>query len=161
MTFTVDGASSALDRFSDPLYTFVEVGRYLDVPAAVVGSWAKGDSRHGQRPKASSGPVLTTVGTPGRGPVVPFVGLAEGVVLTGMRRAGVPMHHIRSGSPGSTMLSARRTHKPPVGSTPTALKPFMTTMPRSVWNRRARALIVSWSPFARTGTDSLNYWGHT
>lgn len=32
-------------------------------------------------------PVLTAVNSSGRGPVMPFVGLAEGLVLTANRRA--------------------------------------------------------------------------
>jgi hypothetical protein len=35
------------------------------------------------------------VTSPGRDPVIPFVGLAEGLVLTAMRRAGVPLQRIR------------------------------------------------------------------
>jgi hypothetical protein len=41
-------------------------------------------------------PILTTLPrTAARGPVIPFIGLAEGVVLTAMRRSGVPLQRIR------------------------------------------------------------------
>lgn len=42
-------------------------------------------------------PILTTMQKPPglRGPLVPFVGLAEGLVLAGMRRSGVPLQRIR------------------------------------------------------------------
>jgi uncharacterized protein (DUF433 family) len=41
-------------------------------------------------------PVLTAIGKDGaRGPVVPFVGLAEGLVLTAIRHGGVPLQRIR------------------------------------------------------------------
>lgn len=41
-------------------------------------------------------PVLTALPRSGfRSPVIPFVGLAEGLVLTAMRRSGVPLQRIR------------------------------------------------------------------
>lgn len=39
--------------------------------------------------------MLTTVRSSSGGPVIPFVGLAEGLVLTGMCSAGVPLQRIR------------------------------------------------------------------
>ena len=96
MTALLDDAPSALDRFSSPLYTVTEAARYLDVPASTLASWAKGYRRAGKgRPEVTGAPVLTTVTSRGRGPVIPFVGLAEGLVLTAMRRAGVPLQRIR------------------------------------------------------------------
>ena len=89
-------APSALDRFSSPLYTLTEAARYLDVPASTLASWAKGYRRAAKgRRELTGSPVLTTVKSPGRSPVIPFVGLAEGLVLTAMRRAGVPLQRIR------------------------------------------------------------------
>ena len=96
MTALLGDAPSALDRFSSPLYTVAEAARYLDVPASTLTSWAKGYRRAGKgRPALTGSPVLTTVPAPRRGPVIPFVGLAEGLVLTAMRRAGVPLQRIR------------------------------------------------------------------
>lgn len=96
MTALLGDASSALDRFSSPLYTVVEAARYLDVPVSTLRSWAKGYRRAGKGRLAVTGsPVLTTVKSSRRGPVIPFVGLAEGLVLTAMRRAGVPLQRIR------------------------------------------------------------------
>lgn len=96
MTALLGDAPSALDRFSSPLYTVTEAARYLDVPASTLASWAKGYRRAGKgRPEVTGSPVLTTVPSPGRGPVIPFVGLAEGLVLTAMRCAGVPLQRIR------------------------------------------------------------------
>ncbi|MEX2289081.1 MAG: DUF433 domain-containing protein [Mycobacteriales bacterium] len=96
MTALLGDAPSALDRFSSLLYTVAEAARYLDVPASTLATWAKGYRRAGKgRPAVTGFPVLTTVPSPGRGPVIPFVGLAEGLVLTAMRRAGVPLQRIR------------------------------------------------------------------
>lgn len=96
MTALLGDAPSALDRFSSPLYTVAEAARYLDVPVSTVQSWAKGYRRAGTgRPEVTGTPVLTSVNSQGRGPVIPFVGLAEGLVLTAMRRAGVPLQRIR------------------------------------------------------------------
>lgn len=45
---------------------------------------------------AVGAPLLTALPRVGvRGPVIPFVGLAEGLVLTAMRRSGVPLQRIR------------------------------------------------------------------
>ena len=88
MTALLGDAPPALDRFSSPLYTVTEAARYLDVPATTLASWAKGYRRAGKgRTEVTGSPVLTTVPSPVRGPVIPFVGLAEGLVLTAMRRA--------------------------------------------------------------------------
>ena len=96
MTALLGDAPSTLDRFSSPLYTVTEAARYLDVPASTLASWAKGYRRAGKgRPEVTGSSALTTVTSPGRGPVIPFVGLAEGLVLTAMRRAGVPLQRIR------------------------------------------------------------------
>ena len=96
MTALLSDAPSAFDRFSSPLYTVGEAARYLAVPASTLTSWAKGYRRAGKgRPVVTGSPVLTTVTSLGRGPVIPFVGLAEGLVLTAMRRAGVPLQRIR------------------------------------------------------------------
>jgi uncharacterized protein (DUF433 family)/transposase-like protein len=96
VTALLGDVPSALDRFSSPLYAVAEAARYLDVPASTLTSWAKGYRHAGKgRPAVTGSPVLTTVTSPGRGPVIPFVGLAEGLVLTAMRRAGVPLQRIR------------------------------------------------------------------
>jgi hypothetical protein len=96
VTALLGDVPSALDRFSSPLYTVAEAARYLDVPASTLTSWAKGYPRAGKGgPEVTGSPVPTTVKSSGRGPVIPFVGLAEGLVLTAMRRAGVPLQRIR------------------------------------------------------------------
>jgi uncharacterized protein (DUF433 family) len=85
------------DRFDAPLYTLIEAARYLDVPPSTLRSWAKGYRRiSSERPPVVGAPVLTSIGTrAARGPVIPFVELAEGLVLTAIRHAGVPLQRVR------------------------------------------------------------------
>jgi uncharacterized protein (DUF433 family) len=86
-----------IDRFTAPLYGIAEAARYLDVPESTFATWARGYSR---RPRGRSpvlgAPVLTAVKAHShRGPVVPFIGLAEGLTLAAIRREGVPLQRIR------------------------------------------------------------------
>ncbi|MCU1675033.1 MAG: hypothetical protein JWN77_3146 [Frankiales bacterium] len=97
MTALLD-ASGVPDRFTAPLYTLAEASQFLGVPSSTLHSWARGYRK--QRVTAADvvgEPILTTVQKPTgvRGPLVPFVGLAEGLVLAGMRRSGVPLQRIR------------------------------------------------------------------
>jgi uncharacterized protein (DUF433 family) len=97
MTALLD-ASGVPDRFTAPLYTLAEASQFLGVPSSTLHSWARGYRK--QRVAAADvvgEPILTTVQKPPglRGPLVPFVGLAEGLVLAGMRRSGVPLQRIR------------------------------------------------------------------
>ncbi len=80
-----------------PLYTIGEAARIVDVPASTFASWAKGYLRHfPDRPGVSGEPVLTYLPTGAfRGPSIPFIGLAEGLVLAAIRRSGVPMQRVR------------------------------------------------------------------
>ena len=93
----LDRHTGAPDRFTAPLYTLKEAARYLDVPESTLATWAKGYRRESaDRPPVTMEPILTSVTrTSPRGPVIPFVGLAEGLVLTAMRRSGVPLQRIR------------------------------------------------------------------
>jgi uncharacterized protein (DUF433 family) len=86
-----------IGRFDVPLYTLAEAARYLDVPPSTLTSWAKGYRRQPLgRPAVVGAPVLTAIhNTSIRGPVVPFVGLAEGLVLSAIRQGGVPLQRIR------------------------------------------------------------------
>jgi uncharacterized protein (DUF433 family) len=84
-------------RFKAPLYTIAEAARALDVPAPTFTTWAKGYTRRPPgRSVVKGAPVLSAdlKARPGT-PAVPFVGLAEGMVLAAVRRAGVPMQRIR------------------------------------------------------------------
>jgi uncharacterized protein (DUF433 family) len=84
-------------RFDTPLYTVAEAGRALDVSPSTFATWAKGYTRLPPGKEAvSASPVVTAI-TPLRPgtPTIPFVGLAEGMVLAAVRRAGVPLQRIR------------------------------------------------------------------
>jgi len=88
--------AGTVDRFTTPLYTVAEAARYLDVPDATFRSWTHGYRRRPDRSEVSGAPILTTVPRiSGQGPVIPFIGLAEGLVLTALRRSGVALQRIR------------------------------------------------------------------
>lgn len=102
MTALTDRPLSA-DRFRTPLYTIAETARYLGVPGSTATTWARGYRRQPHaRPAVIGAPVLTLVPPIGPGTAtVPFIGLAEGVVLAAVRRSGVPLQRIR---PALTVL---------------------------------------------------------
>lgn len=81
-------------RFEVPLYTLAEAARALSIPASTFANWAKGYTRVAGGRTTVGEPVVTSLGAVG-GPTVPFVGLAEGMVLAAVRRAGVPMQRVR------------------------------------------------------------------
>ena len=90
-------AGSAPDRFAAPLYTVAEAARYLAVPRSTLQSWTHGYRRRDEGGGEVVGaPVVTAFPSQGpHRPVIPYVGLAEGLVLTAIRRAGVPLQRIR------------------------------------------------------------------
>jgi uncharacterized protein (DUF433 family) len=73
-------------RLSRPLFTLRESAAYLDVPASTLHLWA--------HPPGAE-PLVTVFPRAGRSATVPFVGFAEGFVLSALRKAGVPMQRIR------------------------------------------------------------------
>lgn len=94
---TLGGRSGALDRFRTPLYTVPDAARYLDVPASTLTTWTHGYRRRppGRR-EVIGGPILEALPRVSRrSPVIPFIGLAEGLVLAAMRRSGVLLQRIR------------------------------------------------------------------
>ncbi len=84
-------------RFDVALYTVADAARIVDAPYSTLASWAKGYVRRppGRRPIVGA-PIITAMAAerPGE-PTIPFVGLAEGLVLAAVRRSGVPMQRIR------------------------------------------------------------------
>jgi uncharacterized protein (DUF433 family) len=84
-------------RFELPLYTVAEAARIVDVPPTTLATWSKGYVRHvpGRR-DVVGGPIVSSTAPerPG-GASIPFVGLAEALVLAAMRRSKVPMQRIR------------------------------------------------------------------
>jgi uncharacterized protein (DUF433 family) len=87
--------SGGPDRFSDGLYTVAEAARYLLVPTSTLNNWTHGYTmKSDHRPTVVGAPILSTVGPTG-GASIPFIGLAEGLVLAAIRRSGVPLQRIR------------------------------------------------------------------
>lgn len=83
-------------RFSAPLYTGAEAARFLGVPTSTFSTWAKGYVRRPPgRPVVRGARILTSINAAQNFPTVPFIGLAEGMVLASFRRAGVSLQHIR------------------------------------------------------------------
>ena len=83
-------------RFDEPLYTVAEAARMIDVPPSTLATWTKGylRDRAGRSPVIGEA-VVTAFPAEGRSPSIPFVGLAEAVVLAAVRRSGVPMQRVR------------------------------------------------------------------
>jgi hypothetical protein len=68
----------------------------IGVPSSTLATWTKGYVR--QRADGRSvvgGAVVTAFPATGLRPSIPFVGLAEALVLTALRRSGVPMQRVR------------------------------------------------------------------
>jgi len=84
-------------RFDLPLYTVAEAARIVDVPSSTLATWAQGYLRRfPDRPEVSGDPVITFMDPARTGePSIPFVGLAEALVLAAVRRSGVPMQRVR------------------------------------------------------------------
>jgi uncharacterized protein (DUF433 family) len=85
-------------RFSVPLYTVADVALIVGAPSSTIGEWANGrvSQRIDGQGTVVAGPVITRLGASvGREPSIPFVGLAEALVLAAVRRSGVPMQRVR------------------------------------------------------------------
>jgi uncharacterized protein (DUF433 family) len=92
----VETATLKQIRFEVPLYTVTEAATALGVPTSTFATWVKGYERHPKdRATVSGRPIVTSFTTSPRYPSVPFVGLAEGMVLAAIRKVGVPMQRIR------------------------------------------------------------------
>ncbi|MCX6416084.1 MAG: DUF433 domain-containing protein [Actinobacteria bacterium] len=85
-----------LDPFTAPLYTVPEAARHLNVPTSTLRNWAKGYDWTSHGRTVHGDPILTTVKATRSSPAsIPFVGLAEGLVLAAIRQSGVPLQRIR------------------------------------------------------------------
>jgi len=82
-------------EFTVPLYTQLEAARLVGVPANTFRNWSRGyEYKTLAGVERTAPPIVTTAG-PGRGPVVPYIGLGEAYVLAAFRAAGVAMQRIR------------------------------------------------------------------
>lgn len=83
-------------RFEAPLYTLAEAARFLGVPTSTFSTWAKGYVRRPPgRPPVHGDRIVASVGAARNFPSIPFIGLAEGMVLAAFRQGGVSLQHIR------------------------------------------------------------------
>ena len=83
-------------RFEEPLYTVAEAARVIDVPPSTLTTWTKGYVRdRNDRPAVIGEAVVTAFPVKGRSPSIPFIGLAEAMVLAAVRQSGVPMQRVR------------------------------------------------------------------
>lgn len=90
---------AALDphRFEIPLYTVGAAARIVDVHHATLSTWTRSYRRGGANGRSTlTDPIITRL-CPERPryPCIPFIGLAEALVLAAVRRSGVPMQRIR------------------------------------------------------------------
>lgn len=82
--------------FDVPLYTVADAARILGVPTSTFAAWAKGYTKRLSEGRTVTGsPIVTCLPAAGNTGTVPFVGLAEGLVLTAFRRSGVSLQRIR------------------------------------------------------------------
>jgi Putative DNA-binding HTH domain len=147
--------ASDADRFRVPLYTLPEAAHYLGVPTSTFSMWAYGYVRrpHG-RPRVTGAPVVTAIRSNRAGAAtIPFVGLAEGLVLAAIRRTGVPLQHIRPALARLRDEFASSTCWHHMRSAPTARRSSMTSPSRLGIRRRRTARASSWS-YARASTSS-------
>jgi uncharacterized protein (DUF433 family) len=81
-------------RFAKPLYTVTEASSYLGVPRSTFETWVRGYTRHPAGRRVVRGSAMVTSVSGGR-LTIPFVGLAEGMVLAAFRETGLPLQRIR------------------------------------------------------------------
>lgn len=84
-------------RFTVPIYTMAEAARYLELRPSTFTSWVKGYRHTFRDRRPVTGAALIT-GLPPEfrdGPSIPFIGLAEGMFLSALRHAGMPLQQIR------------------------------------------------------------------
>lgn len=72
-----------------------EAARNLDVPPSTLAAWARGYTKRFPSRTVRSGPIISARPAKPHEPTIPFVGLAEGMVVAAFRRSGVSMQHIR------------------------------------------------------------------
>jgi uncharacterized protein (DUF433 family) len=82
-------------RLTRPLLTVREVANGLRVPESTFRTWARGYERPGRARPVIGEPVVTSLPVRGREASIPFIGVAEGLVLAAFRRSGVPPQRIR------------------------------------------------------------------
>ncbi len=83
-------------RVGRGLFTLAEAATLLDVPRTTFAAWVQGYRREVPgRATVTGRPIVLSLAARRGEPVIPFLGLAEGLVLSAFRRAGVPLQRIR------------------------------------------------------------------
>jgi uncharacterized protein (DUF433 family) len=84
-------------RLSVPLYTTREVGRFIDVPTSTIRNWTRGYQYPVRGGSSSTRPIVASTETERTGyPSIPFLGLAEALVLKSFRERKLSMVKIRA-----------------------------------------------------------------
>lgn len=96
MSDTIASLPADDPRLSLRLFTVAEAAAWLTVPRSTFHGWVHGYEHHPAGGRWVVGRPIVLSLAAGRGqPAVPFLGLVEGLVLNGFRRAGVPLQRIR------------------------------------------------------------------
>ena|ERR1041385_98691 len=80
-------------RVSRGLFTVTDAAGWLTVPRSTFHGWVYGYER--EERGACGRPIVLSLPARRGEPAVPFLGLAEGLVLNAFRRGGVPLQRIR------------------------------------------------------------------
>lgn len=96
-THSAAPTAPAADDATVALYTMAKAAELVAVPANTFRNWALGYTYPGRAgAPARSSSLIHLAAPPGAGrPTVPFIGLAEGYMLSAFTKAGVPMQRIR------------------------------------------------------------------
>lgn len=84
-------------RFAVPRYTVPEAARYLDVHPETFQKWVDGyrfTPTHRSVPAVGK-PIIHSASQKRHAPRLAFVGLVEGLVIGGLRRAGLSLQALR------------------------------------------------------------------
>jgi uncharacterized protein (DUF433 family) len=98
MPETIASLPSHDPRVSRGLFTVADASGWLTVPRSTFHGWVYGYEREapdGGDRHLCGRPIVLSVPARRGEPAVPFLGLAEGLVLNAFRRAGVPLQRIR------------------------------------------------------------------
>jgi uncharacterized protein (DUF433 family) len=79
-----------------PLFTRDDLARYIDTPPATVRNWIRGYEYPTERGTAKAQPIIISIPGQRGTPTIPFIGLAEALVLKAFREQGLSLQKIRA-----------------------------------------------------------------